>query len=110
VSTLTGQTARFSLAHVSTASWLGWGYLVVFGSLVGFTAYAYLLRTTSAARVATYAYVNPVIAVFLGWAFAGELVTARMLAAAAVIVGGVATITVARAAELPTVAEEGIGD
>ena len=46
----------------------------------------------------------------IGWAFAGELVTARMLAAAAVIVGGVAIITVARAAELPTVAEEGIGD
>jgi drug/metabolite transporter (DMT)-like permease len=111
VSTLTGQTARFSLSHVSLPSALGWGYLIVFGSLLGFTAYAYLLRSTSAARVATYAYVNPVIAVFLGWAFAGEAVTSRTLAAAAVIVAGVAIITVARTRVLPApVAEEGIGD
>ncbi|MGH7690251.1 MAG: EamA family transporter, partial [Gemmatimonadaceae bacterium] len=66
--TLTGQTARFSFSHVSLVSGLGWGYLVVFGSLLGFTAYAYLLRSTTAAKAATYAYVNPVIAVFLGWA------------------------------------------
>ncbi|MDE3151079.1 MAG: EamA family transporter [Gemmatimonadota bacterium] len=110
VATLTGQTARFSLAQVSVPSALGWGHLVVFGSLVGFTAYAYLLRNASAARVATYAYVNPVIAVFLGWAFAGEVITARTVAAAAVIVAGVAIITVARAGAMPTVAEEGIGD
>ena len=110
VAMLTGQTARFSLAHVSLASALGWGYLIVFGSLLGFTAYAYLLRTTTAARVATYAYVNPVIAVFLGWAFAGEAVTARTMAAAAVIVAGVAIITITRTDVIPTVLEEGIGD
>ncbi len=110
VATLTGQTARFSLAHVSLPSALGWGYLIVFGSLLGFTAYAYLLRTTTAARVATYAYVNPVIAVFLGWAFAGEAVTGRTMAAAAVIVAGVAIITVARTSARPAVPEEAIGD
>ena len=110
VATLTGQTARFSLAHVSLPSALGWGYLIVFGSLLGFTAYAYLLRTTTAARVATYAYVNPVIAVFLGWAFAGEAVTGRTMAAAAVIVAGVAIITVARTSPRPAVPEEAIGD
>jgi len=110
VSTLTGQTARFSLAHVSMASALGWGYLIVFGSLLGFTAYAYLLRSTTAAKVATYAYVNPVIAVFLGWAIAGEAVTARTLAAAAVILAGVAIITIVRTDVIPTVPEEGIGD
>ena len=110
IATLNGETARFSLAHVSLVSWLGWGYLVTFGSLLGFTAYAYLLRATSAARVATYAYVNPVIAVLLGWAIAGEVVTSRTLAAAAVIVAGVAIITVVSASARPVVAEEGIGD
>jgi drug/metabolite transporter (DMT)-like permease len=110
VATITGQTARFSLAHVSLPSALGWAYLIVFGSLIGFTAYAYLLRTTTAAKVATYAYVNPVIAVFLGWAIAGEAVTTRTVAAAVVIVAGVAIITVARTGAMPTVPEEGIGD
>lgn len=70
-------------------------YLIVFGSLVGFTAYTYLLRATTAARVATYAYVNPVIAVLLGWLFASEPISVRTLVAAAVILGGVALITVA---------------
>ncbi len=109
--TVSGEAAQFSLARVSLASALGWGYLVVFGSLVGFTAYAYLLRSTTAARVSTYAYVNPVIAVLLGWAFAGEVVTARTVAAAAVIVAGVAIITVSRGGSAPPpVPEEGIGD
>lgn len=107
----TGELAGFSPARVSLASALGWGYLVVFGSLIGFTAYVYLLRKTTAARVSTYAYVNPVIAVFLGWAFAGERVTPRTLAAAGVIVAGVAIITVTRgAAPRPRVVEEAIGD
>ena len=110
MATLTGQTARFSFSHMSLASALGWAYLVVFGSLLGFTAYAYLLRTTTAAKVATYAYVNPVIAVLLGWAFAGEIVTKRTLAAAGVIVAGVAIITIARTDVMPPVPEEGIGD
>lgn len=110
-SVVSGEAAQFSLAHVSRASALGWGYLVVFGSLVGFTAYAYLLRSTTAAKVATYAYVNPVIAVFLGWAFAGEVVTARTFAAAAVIVAGVAIITVARGTSpVARTVEEAIGD
>jgi drug/metabolite transporter (DMT)-like permease len=69
-----------------------------------------LLRNTTAARVATYAYVNPVIAVFLGWAVLGEVVTARTLSAAAVIVGGVAIITIARTQSMPAVPEESIGD
>jgi drug/metabolite transporter (DMT)-like permease len=66
---------------------------VVFGSLVGFTAYIWLLGVSTPARVSTYAYVNPVVAVFLGWAMAGEAVTARVLIAAAVIVAAVAVIT-----------------
>ena len=91
-----GEGAQLDLAHASTRSLLGFAYLVTFGSLIGFTAYAYLLAHTTAAKAATYAYVNPVVAVLLGWAFAGEPVTARTLLAAAVILAGVAIITVAR--------------
>jgi drug/metabolite transporter (DMT)-like permease len=68
---------------------------VVFGSIVAFTAYVWLLRESTPARVSTYAYVNPVVAVALGAALAGEALTPRMLVAAAVIVGGVALITLA---------------
>ena len=67
-------------------------YLLIFGSLVGFTAYVWLLRVSTPARVSTYAYVNPVIAVVLGWTFGGEELNARMLIAAAVIVAGVVLI------------------
>jgi drug/metabolite transporter (DMT)-like permease len=72
-------------------------YLVVFGSLVGFTAYVWLLQHAAPARVATYAYVNPLVAVGLGWALGGEALGGRTVAAAAVIVGGVALITAGRA-------------
>jgi drug/metabolite transporter (DMT)-like permease len=71
---------------VSTRSWLAVGYLSAFGSIVGFTAYVWLLRVVPASRVATYAYVNPVIAMILGWSLAGEHFTMQMLVAALVIV------------------------
>ena len=71
-------------------------YLITFGSLLGFGAFTWLLRVTTPARVATYAYVNPVVAVVLGWALLGEPFGPRELAAAAVIVGGVALITTAK--------------
>jgi drug/metabolite transporter (DMT)-like permease len=96
VALATGEGSQLDLAHVSTRSLLGFAYLVTFGSLIGFTAYIYLLAHTTAARAATYAYVNPVVAVLLGWAFANEPVTSRTLVAAAVILAGVAIITVAR--------------
>ena len=89
---LTGQAGKLTLAAISVKSLLSLGYLVVFGSLVGFTAYIWLLGATTAARVSTYAYVNPVVAVLLGWAFAGETMTLRTLAAAVIIVGAVALI------------------
>lgn len=93
---LAGEPAHMELARASSRSLLGFLYLVTFGSLVGFTAYLYLLAHTSAAKAATYAYVNPVVAVLLGWAFANEPVTVRTLLAAAVILFGVAIITVAK--------------
>ena len=93
---LTGEASRFDPAVISTRSMLAMGYLVLFGSLAGFTAYVWLLRVASPALVSTYAYVNPVVAVFLGWALAGEPLTGGMLIAAAVILTGVALITIFR--------------
>jgi drug/metabolite transporter (DMT)-like permease len=90
------EPSRLDLAHASTRSLLGFAYLTTFGSLIGFTAYHYLLSHTTAAKAATYAYVNPVVAVLLGWAFANEPITPRTLLAAAVILAGVAVITVMR--------------
>lgn len=88
-----GEAGRLDLSRISAASALAFAWLVVFGSLAGFTAYIYLLRHTTPARASTYAYVNPVVAVVLGWAIAGEPLTARIALAAAVIISSVALIT-----------------
>jgi drug/metabolite transporter (DMT)-like permease len=93
VGTIAGELGRLDLAAASTRSLLSLLYLIIAGSLIGFTAYTYLLQQSTPAKVSTYAYVNPVVAVFLGWAFAGEEVSARTLIAAAVILAGVAIIT-----------------
>ncbi|MBJ6142412.1 EamA family transporter [Hymenobacter sp. BT559] len=90
---LVGEGRELHLGQVSRASWLGFGYLVVFGSLVAFTAYSWLMKNAPAARVATYAYVNPVVAVLLGWVMLGEALTGQMLLGAIVIVGSVVLIT-----------------
>lgn len=94
---LAGEAPGLEVAAVSARSLLALGYLVVFGSLVGFSAYVWLLRVSTPARVATYAYVNPVVALVLGWAVAGEPLTFRSLAAAAIIIGAVVVITTERA-------------
>jgi len=91
--TLMGEWSSFEIAAVSLTSWLGLAYLLVFGSLFAFTAYSWLLKNAHPAMVATYAYVNPVIAVILGSAIAGESFTRRMLIGAGVIVGSVVLIT-----------------
>lgn len=93
-----GEYSRFAPGAVSLGSALAWLYLVFMGSLVAFGTYIWLLRVSTPAKVATYAYVNPVIAVFLGWAFAGEPVTGLMIAAAVVIVVAVVITTQARRA------------
>ncbi len=90
-----GEPARFHLAQVSLASLFAFVYLIA-AAVVAFTAYLWLLRAAPAALVSTYSYVNPLVAVFLGWAIAGEPITGRTLAAAAVIVASVALITFAR--------------
>jgi drug/metabolite transporter (DMT)-like permease len=91
--TLTGEWSRVDLAGVSTKSVLALLYLMSFGSVVALSAYVWLLQVSTPAKASTYAYVNPVVAVLLGWALAAEPVSARTLGAAAVIVVAVVMIT-----------------
>lgn len=90
---LTGETGRLRWEQVSFRSAVAFAYLIVFGSWIGFSAYIWLLKVSTPARVATYAYVNPMIAVFLGWALLDEPVILRMLGAAFVILAGVVITT-----------------
>jgi drug/metabolite transporter (DMT)-like permease len=99
--TLMGEWARVDPALMSARSLGALAYLVVFGSLIAFAAYVFLLRHETPARVGSYAYVNPVVAVFLGWALAAEPVTPRTIVAAAIILTGVVLIVRHRAAETP---------
>jgi drug/metabolite transporter (DMT)-like permease len=91
---LAGQFRGFDVSRVSVAAAASWAYLVVFGSLVGFTAYIWLLGVTSIAKAGTYAYVNPIVAVLLGWLILDEVVTSRMMLAAGVILVAVALVNV----------------
>lgn len=88
-----GEIGQFHPRAVTLGSAAALGYLIVFGSLIGYTAYLYLLAHTTPAKASTYAYVNPVVAVFLGWAILGEAVTPRTILAAAVILASVALIS-----------------
>jgi len=102
--TLAGEGARLDLGNVSLRSMISLGYLTVFGSLVAFSAYVWLLRVSTPAKVSTYAFVNPVVAVALGFVFAGEPLTRRTMVAAAVIVTAVVLITRQRRRNAPGVA------
>jgi drug/metabolite transporter (DMT)-like permease len=90
VSAASGEPQR--VHHVSATSVLAIGYLIVFGSILAFSAYAWLLRNARTSLVSTYAYVNPLVAVFLGWAIENEAVTVRTLLAGAIILAAVALI------------------
>ncbi len=89
----TGQWGAFDPGAITTNSILAWAYLGIFGSIVAFTAYVWLLSVRPPSQVATYAYVNPVVAVALGVIFLGETLTTRTVMAAATILGSVALIT-----------------
>jgi drug/metabolite transporter (DMT)-like permease len=93
---VTGEWVRLDLAIISVRSLAAFTYLILFGSLVGFTAYVWLLKVSTPARVSTYAYVNPVVAVLLGWGLAGEALTGRVVIAVVVILSAVALITMRR--------------
>ena len=87
-----GEQHGFELSQVSTRSWLALAYLVVFGSLVAFTAYAWLLQSAPLTLVSTYAYVNPVVAVLLGWLVLAEPLTGPILCGGAIVVAAVCLV------------------
>jgi drug/metabolite transporter (DMT)-like permease len=93
---LMSEQRGFDPRHVSWLSLGAFVYLVVIGSLVGFPAYIFLLRHCDPAKVATYAYVDPIVAVLLGALFAQESLTLRTLVAAALIIGSVALVITAQ--------------
>ncbi len=88
-----GEWSHINFGAISQRSMFGWLYLTIFGSLIAFTAYSWLARVAPPSRVATYAYVNPGIAVLLGWVLKNEPVTQRTLFAAALLVSAVILIT-----------------
>ncbi|MBK6932735.1 MAG: EamA family transporter [Saprospirales bacterium] len=91
-----GETSEFTLSSVSPESWLSLAYLIGLGSLVGYLSYVWLLSQRPAVQVGTYAYVNPVVAVLLGWLLASEPFAWRQLAALGVILSGVLLINLPR--------------
>jgi drug/metabolite transporter (DMT)-like permease len=90
---VTGEYTRIRLEQVSLLSAFSWLYLIVFGSLIGYTSYMWLLKNVSPDRVSTYAYVNPVVALFLGWRLASETLSIQRIIAALIILTSVAIIT-----------------
>jgi drug/metabolite transporter (DMT)-like permease len=102
VGSLLGEIGRMDLAAASTTSIVALLYLVVFGSIVAFTAYTWLLANVPVTTVGTYAYVNPIVAVALGAAFLSEPITARTIVASIVIIGAVVAMVSGR----PRLAEE----
>jgi drug/metabolite transporter (DMT)-like permease len=91
-----GELRQFDPRHITALSLGAFVYLVLIGGIIGYVSYAWLLRHCDPAKVATYAYVNPIVAVLLGTAFAGERVTLRMLVGAALIIGSVALVIMAQ--------------
>lgn len=102
----TGEGGQVHFDQITLRSLLALSYLIVFGSLIAFSAYVWLLKVSVPAHVSTYAFVNPIVAVFLGWAFASEELTARMLIAAAIIIAGVVLITTHRPKAEPLMESE----
>jgi drug/metabolite transporter (DMT)-like permease len=92
---LTGEVRQLHFSQISLRSWMAVLYLAIFGSCIGFTAYMYLLKKSTATRAGTYAFVNPVVALFIGWLFAGEPMTARTWMSACVILTAVVVVITA---------------
>ena len=104
VAAATGELQQFHPAQVTLRSWLAVLYLFSFGSALGFSAYIYILKHSTASRVATYAFVNPVVALFLGWSLGGEPLTLRTFIASSTILAAV--LLVILAPHKPTVPTE----
>jgi drug/metabolite transporter (DMT)-like permease len=88
-----GELPLLNLGAISTRSWIAFAYLVACGSLIGFSTFVWLMKHSTPARVSTYAYVNPIVAVFLGWLILHEPITSRTIVASVVIVAAVVIIT-----------------
>lgn len=105
VSTARGELPTFHPRSVSTGAWIALAYLIFFGSIAGFTAYVWLLHHESPTKVGTYAYVNPVIAVILGYWLGGEPLGPRTILGSLCVIGSVITITLMRAKPVGTPAQ-----
>jgi len=90
--TVVGEAKEFVFSRITMTSWLALGYLILFGSVIAFTAYNWLLEHYSPTLVATHTYVNPVVAVLLGWAYGGEALTMKVAMAAALVVVAVVLV------------------
>lgn len=90
----TGDWSKLHLSDISLRSYLALGYLIFFGSICGYTAYIWLLKNADPTWVSTYAFVNPIVALFLGWCLADEQLTVNSLAASVIIIAAVIVITV----------------
>lgn len=106
VSGLAGEWNGFSFGQVAPNSWLGLAYLVTFGSLIGFVSYGWLLKHAPISLTATYAYVNPLVAVLLGALFADEVINARILVAAVIIISSVVLINQSKTSKPKIIEEE----
>src|SRR5262249_12185351 len=104
-----GDFHRWNAAATPASAWLALAYLASFGSVLGFSAYLYLLRRHAPSLVATYAFVNPIVAMFLGSLFGAEVLTPRTLAAAAGVLAAVLFITTARPAPRREGVSAGVG-
>lgn len=91
-----GEAAQLNFHRISTISLVAWAYLVIFGSLAAFSAFMFLMRNAAPAKASTYAFVNPVVAVVLGWSLAGERLDLRSVTAIVIVVGAVTLLTLER--------------
>lgn len=107
--TLAGEWSALNISVIQPSSLLGFAYLVVFGSLIGFVAYAWLLRNAPLSLVSTYAYVNPVIAIFLGAWLAREVLTVQVVLAALIIIGSVVVINLSKQSRVQPNDEAAVG-
>ena len=96
LATIAGEWSQFDISSISARSLWGLAYLIFFGALVGFAAYTWLLRNAPTPLVSTYAYVNPLIAIFMGSIFAAEPLTPQILISALIVVSSVALINTSR--------------
>ncbi len=99
---VSGELGDLHVGSISASSWTAFAYLILIGSLVGFTAYTWLLPNARLSLISTYAYVNPVVALFLGWAIASEPITLRTFVASAIVIMAVVIIVTARGREART--------